>query len=49
MKRRIDNGSLISYSLMALAHRTRQSDKAAMRQRGSQSPSCFLMVPCRSH
>jgi len=31
---------------MALADRTRQSGKAATRQRGGQLPSCFLMAPC---
>jgi len=35
-------------TLMALADRTQQSGKAATRQRGGQSPSCFLMAPTPS-
>jgi len=35
--------------VMALVDRTRQSGKAATRQRGGQSLSYFLMVPCWSH
>jgi len=33
---------------MALADRTRQRGKAATRQHGGQSPSCFLMAPARN-